>query len=144
MCTENNRKLLWLLFWIVAANYIAQIPYYLHQYYSPHHLFPDVIGSILLISTLLWFIMAFRLLYRSSKLGWWLMFTYLMVVFLFYIQTQIMQFVTTHQILLHVYRPTNSLLFVVFGIGYINCLVAFLYLIYLVNKRKSLLNIQSV
>jgi len=139
MSHPSNSKTLRLLFWIVLANYAAQIPYYLHQYYAPHHFLPDIIGSLLLLITLVWFLLAFRLLSRGSKTGWWLMVAYLSVVFLFYIQTQIMQLVTVHQILLHVYHPAGFLLFMVFAIGYINCLAAVYYLIYLMAKRKSLL-----
>jgi hypothetical protein len=127
------------LLYIVAANYLAQIPYYLHQYYLSHHLLPNLVGSLLLLATLLWFITACRLLMRGSKAGWWLLSGYLAAVFLFYVQTQIMQLATAHQILLYVYHPKNALLFAVFGIGYSNCLAAIAYLVYLIARRQELL-----
>jgi len=144
MSTVNYREPLYLLFWVVIANYLAQIPYFLHQYYSPHHLFPDITGSLLLFTTLVWFVLGFRLLIKGSKFGWWLVLSYLTVVFLFYIQTQITQFISKHQILLYVYHPSNPLLFVVFGVGYINCVFSACYIVYLITQQKSLVNAPSL
>lgn len=124
---------------IICANYLAQIPYYFHQYYAPHHLLPSFVGSLLLLATLVWFIAAFRLLEQGSSAGWALMVIYLLAVLLFYLQTQIMQFATVHHILLYVYHPKSVLLFIVFGIGYINCIAAAYYLGYLIIKRPTLL-----
>jgi hypothetical protein len=135
----QHSKPLTALLVIIGANYAAQVPYYLHQYYAPRHLLPSLIGALLLLATLVWFLSAYRLLAKGSRTGWWLMSTYLLIVFLFYIQTQVMQLATAHQILLYVYRPKGILLFIVFGIGYINCLAAAYYATYMLIKRKDLM-----
>lgn len=137
MNSPNHGKPLRILITIIVANYLAQIPYYFHQYYAPHRLLPSLVGALLLMATLIWFLAAYRLLAKGHRAGWWLLFAYLLVVFLFYIQTQIMQAVTAHQILLYVYHPKNVLLFAVFGIGYLNCIAALYYLFYLVVNRQK-------
>lgn len=142
MKSPHYPKPLPLLLIIVAVNYVAQIPYYIHQYYAPHRLLPDLGGSLLLLATLVWFLVAYRLLARRSLVGWWLMTAYLLVVFLFYMQTQVVQLATTHQILLYVYHPGSPLLFAVFGIGYINCIAAACYLVYLITRRSSIVSAQ--
>lgn len=124
---------------IVAANYGAQIPYYFHQYYAPHRLFPSLVGSILLLATLAWFTVSYRMYKKGSRLGWWLLTAYLLTVFLFYLQTQIMQYVATHHILLYVYHPSSIILFIVFGIGYLNCLAAAYYVAYMMARRQDFL-----
>lgn len=129
-----------LLLTTVTVNYAAQIPYYVHQYYIPHKLLPSLYGTILLGVTLFWFIAAYKRLKAGKETGYYLMFAYLAVEFLFYLQTQISQFLIEHRILLHVYRPDGTLLFIVFGIGYINFVGAAYFLTYLVRSKRTLLN----
>lgn len=121
----------------VITNYLAQIPYYVHQYYAPHKFLPSLFGTVLLGTTFVWFMVAYIKLTKQQKTGYYLMITFLAVEFLFYLQTQISQYLISHRILLHVYHPDSALLFAVFGIGYINFVASAYFLIYLVKNKQS-------
>jgi hypothetical protein len=126
-----------LLLLVVTTNYVVQIPYYIHQYYVPYGLLPSLYGTALLSVTLFWFLSAYKLLTKRSIYGYYLMLSFLGVEFLFYLQTQISQLLISHQILLHVYRPDGVLLFMVFGIGYINFVAAAYFIGYLLRNRSE-------
>lgn len=126
-----------LLLVVVLVNYVAQVPYYIHQYYAPHHFLPSVYGSVLLGFTLAWFLVAYKKLSSGTKFGYFLMLSFLAVEFLFYLQTQLSQFLVSHQLFLHVYRPDGVLLFMVFGIGYVNFFAAAYFICYLLARRRA-------
>lgn len=121
----------------VIINYFAQVPYYVHQYYAPHRFLPSLYGSGLLGLTLIWFLLAYRKILQGRAAGYWLMLSFLVVEFLFYLQTQISQALISHQIFLHVYKPDGVLLFIVFGIGYINFVAAAYFVGYLLRHKAS-------
>ncbi len=125
------------LFFTVISNFIAQIPYYFHQYYQTHHLAPSLVGLSLMSLVLVWFISAYLLLRKQKKSGYYLMLTFLAIEFLFYLQTQISQLLISHRILLRVYRPDSLLLFIVFAIGYANFIAAAYFIGYLLRNRKQ-------
>ncbi|MEO8104980.1 MAG: hypothetical protein ABI602_01450 [Candidatus Saccharibacteria bacterium] len=127
---------------VVGANYLAQVPYYFHQYYAPHKFLPSLVGSVLLLSTLAWFVAGYQLLKNGHRRGYWLMLTFLSVEFLFYLQTQISQALLSHQLLLHVYHPDSGLLLIVFAIGYLNFGAALYFIGYLVHHRRSFLSLK--
>lgn len=124
---------------IVLVNYVAQVPYYFHQYYVPHGFLPSLYGSVLLGISLIYFVVVYQKLIRGFKAGYYMMLTFLAVEFLFYLQTQVSQLFISHQLFLHVYHPDGLLLFLVFGIGYINFIGAIYFIVYLsLNKDKFL------
>lgn len=126
-----------ILFLVVVSNFIAQIPYYLHQYYNPRHLAPSVLGVLLMSVVLAWFLIGYSMLKKQKKRGYFLMQSFLSIEFLFYLQTQLVQFATGHGVLLHVVHPDGWLLFIVFLIGYINFLAAAGFISYLVARRHQ-------
>ncbi len=126
-----------LLLVTVLLNYAAQVPYYIHQYYAPHHFLPNLYGTALLGITLIWFLAAYKKAASGQRSGYWLMLTFLVVEFAFYLQTQISQLLISHQILLYVYKPHGALLFVVFGIGYVNFFAAIYFIWYFVRHKRK-------
>lgn len=134
---RNKNTFLGTLLAVVALNYLAQFPYYIHQYYAPHKFLPSLYGSFMLAITLIWFLIAYQLLRHGSKRGYYLMLSFLAVEFLFYLQTQISQLMIRHQVLLHVYHPDNVLLFLVFGIGYVNFIAAAYFMWHLVRHKTT-------
>ncbi len=136
----NSELFFKILFWTVISNFIAQIPYYFHQYYISRHIAPSLIGLTLLSLVFVWFISAYILLKNGKKTGYYLMLTFLIIEFLFYLQTQIVQATTGHGILLHVLRPDNGLLFIVFFIGYVNFIASAYFIFYLIKYRSSFFN----
>ena len=83
---NNTHKLpsLYFLLGITLVNYLAQIPYYLHNYYVPHHLIPSVRAVGLLGFTLIWFVIGYTAYIRKIKYGYAILLSYLVVQALFY------------------------------------------------------------
>lgn len=125
------------MFLVVVANFAAQIPYYFHQYYLTEHLLPSLLGVLLLGIAFAWFLVGYNALRKGKKLGYILITSFYIVEFLFYLQTQITQAVSGKGILLHVLRPDDALLFVVFGVGYINFLAAAWFAYYLLRNKRN-------
>lgn len=75
------------LFWITIVNYIAQIPYYLYNYYFPYHVLPTVSAVVLLGLTLVWFLSGYFRTVRKSKYGFALLVSFLSVEALFYLHS---------------------------------------------------------
>lgn len=123
-----------ILLFVTLANFIAQVPYYLHQYHSP----PSVTGSLLLLIVLVWFLVGFLWLWQRKMKGYVVTMAFLVVEFLFYLSTQFTQALSGQGVLLHVIHPTDAVLFIVFGIGYINMLTAGVYSFYLLFHKSTL------
>lgn len=122
---------------VVAINYLAQVPYYLHQYYARYHTAPSALGMVLLALTLIWMVLGVVGLGRGSVLGYLLLISFLSVEFLFYLQTQIVQLISGHGVLLYVIHPSDPFLFIVFGIGYINFVASGWFVYYLATHRAA-------
>ena len=122
------------LFWIVIANYLAQIPYSIYLYHTAWG--TNIAGALLLLATFLLFIIPYMLLRRGSAAGYAGLLIFLTIEFLFYLWN----FAGS---VLHGYPPffhlanRNPILFTVFLIGYINFLAAGYFLYYFL-KNKSL------
>ncbi len=67
-----------------VINYLAQIPYYIHNYYVPHHLTPGLRATGLLGFTLIWFIAGFIMYIKKIKYGYGILLSFLIVETLFY------------------------------------------------------------
>jgi hypothetical protein len=76
------KTFLTVLFWIVTANYLAQIPYSLHLYHTP--VGTSAKGAVLLLATFLLFIVPYLLLRRGSPAGYTGMIVFLSLEFLFH------------------------------------------------------------
>ena len=139
MLTLSKKRFLNIVFWIVIANFIAQFPYYIHQYYLAIRLAPSFIGSFLLIAVLVWFLLGWNGLRRNKVWGYWTLLSFLLVEFLFYIQTQVVQAFSGKGILLHVLHYDGFVLFFVFLIGYINCIAAGYFIYYLLKYRARVI-----
>lgn len=119
-----NERMLMLLAFIVGANFAAQVPYYWHQYYTRTHKPPSLVGLFLMSLVLLWFVSGYWRLRTRKTYGLPLTISFLVVEFLFYLQTQVVQLASGNGVLLHVAHPDGALLFTVFLIGYINLVAA--------------------
>lgn len=130
-------RLLWLMGAVVGANYLAQIPYYLHLYYFPHGALPSARGVALLGYTLIWFVVGIAGLALRRAAGYWLLGAYLVTVVGFYLHGLITQ--VTHgyppALFLHLNDP---ILTVVFAIGYFNMLFGALFIVILARHYRAL------
>jgi hypothetical protein len=123
-----------ILFLLILANFIAQIPYYLHLYYNPHNPFAQAKGILLMLFVFAVFLLASVLLLKQKVLGYWLMVIFLAVEFLFYLWNTIGEVLHGYGFFFHLNNP-NLLLKVVFAIGYVNLFASGYFLALLLLKR---------
>lgn len=128
---------------VVAINFLAQVLYYYHQYYSRRKLLPSLLGIVLLSFVLTWFVIGYTKLQKNKRYGYSITLSFVIVEFLFYLQTQIVQALSGSGVLLHVLHPDDTLLFVVFLIGYINFIASGWFSYFMIKNRRLLSSLQS-
>ncbi|HUZ00146.1 MAG TPA: hypothetical protein VMU89_07325 [Thermomicrobiaceae bacterium] len=119
---------------VVALNYAAQIPYYLHQYYLPRHQLPSPLGTLLLGLTLLWFVVGYRRYLTGRRFGYGLLLGFLVVQVLFYGHSVVLGLLTGAGAVAQLTTSSRFLL-VIFTIGYLNFAVAAYYVYWLLRSR---------
>lgn len=129
-------KPIFILFCAVMLNYGAQIPYYLHQYYFPHHLAPSPLGVLLLGITLLWFLIGYYRYLSAKKHGRVVLLGFLLAQVLFYGQTIVLGIWTGAGAVAQL-KTQSLVLLVIFIIGYINFLVALYYVYWLIKTARA-------
>lgn len=130
--SANWRTGFYFLFAVTALNYLAQIPYYIH-FYGVHHVAPSPVGMLLLALTFALFLAGYVYTLRGHRFGGLLLFGFLALEFGFYL---------LHNLSGAFLRdlPVNDPLFLVVSlIGYLNTIVALIYLILMIRDRKLFL-----
>jgi hypothetical protein len=120
----------------VAINYLAQIPYYIHQYYIGRHLSPAWPGTFLLLLTALWFLAGYTRFISSKKYGRGLLLSFLATQVLFYGHAIIFGLINGGGAVAQL-KTHSPFLFVIFLIGYINFGVAACYLVWLLKNKSN-------
>lgn len=72
---------------ITLANYAAQIPYYLHNDYNPHHMLPGIRALVLITGTLALFVLGLAGYQRRLRWGTPVLIAFLMIEAVFYAGT---------------------------------------------------------
>ncbi len=142
MGVKSIRVQVIILFLLILANFIAQIPYYLHLYYNPNNLLAQLRGGFLLLIVFAVFLLASFLLFKRTVIGYWLMVMFLAVEFLFYVWNTLGGVLHGYGFLYHLANP-DLLLRAVFAIGYVNLLVSGYFLCLLLLKRATFLDSQE-
>jgi len=119
---------------VVLANFVVQVLYVMYQYDGR----ASLMGILLMLGVFIWFLIGYILLWKKSLAGFLVLLSFLITEFLFYLSTQITQLLSGQGILLHVLRPNDPVLFVVFGIGYINFVAAGFFIFYLIRHKMEL------
>jgi len=140
--SKNIRIQAIILFLLILANFIAQIPYYLHLYYNPNNLLAQAKGVLLILFVLGVFLLASLLLFKRRALGYWLMVVFLAVEFLFYLWNTLGEVIHGYGLFFHLNNP-DLLLRAVFAIGYMNLFVSGYFLGLLLLKRSHFLDSQK-
>lgn len=94
---------------------------------------------MLMSGVFIWFLVGLYLLIKRTLLGYILTVAFLGVEFLFYLMTQITQFMSGHGILLYVINPSDPILFIVFGVGYVNFIASAFMLYFIIRYRTVFL-----
>ena len=139
MGSQKIRVQVIILFLLILANFIAQIPYYLHLYYNPNNLLAQAKGGLLMLFVFGVFLLASVLLFKRRVLGYWLMVMFLAVEFLFYLWNTIGEVIHGYGLFFHLNNP-DPLLKAVFAIGYVNLFVSGYFLGLLLFKRVHFLD----
>ena len=142
MESKNIRIQVIILFFLILANFIAQIPYYLHLYYNPNNVLAQARGGLLLLFVFGVFLLASILLFKRQVLGYWLMVMFLAVEFLFYLWNTLGEVMHGYGFFFHLNNP-DLLLRVVFAIGYVNLFASGYFLALLLLKRSRFLDAQE-
>ena len=142
MGVKSIRVQVIILFLLILANFIAQIPYYLHLYYNPNNLLAQLRGGYLLLIVFAVFLLASFLLFKRTVIGYWLMVMFLAVEFLFYLWNTLGAVIHGYGFLYHLANP-DLILRAVFAIGYVNLFVSGYFLCLLLLKRGTFLDSQE-
>ncbi len=130
--SANWRTGLYVLFAVTVLNYVAQIPYYIH-FYGVHHVAPSALGTVLLALTFAVFLAGYIYTLRGHRFGGWILFAFLIVEFGFYLLHNVSGAFLND-------LPVGDPLFqIVSLIGYLNTIVALVYLILILRDRKLFL-----
>ncbi len=134
---RNTLNLIWILFFILLSNFVAQIVYFYHLYYTPQHPYPSFKSTFLMGSVFLLFLVSFILLLAKPKTGFYIMVFYLGLEFFFYLWNILGRaFVPGYGWFFHL-RDRDPILWVVFAIGYLSFFASGYFLMLLIYQRKS-------
>lgn len=128
----RSKGFLLVVFVVVMANYVAQVPYFLRLYYFPHHAPPALWGTLALAATLAWFLVGFALLWRGRVAGYWLTLSFLVTETGFYLYNEINQIAHGYAPFFHLSNPDPTL-WTVFAIGYLNMVAGVCFVVTLVS-----------
>ena len=109
-----------LCFLLILANFIAQVPYFIHLYAGRQSLALDLRSATVMGAVFAWFLAgAALLLFKRRNLGFWLMGAFLAVEFLFYLSGSINGVRHGFGLFFQVFNP-DPVLRTVYTIGYTN------------------------
>jgi len=129
----------WILSGVLWANFIAQVFYYLHLYYSTQHPLPEARGALLMGLVFALFLAGSLLLILETRAGYYLMAAFLALDFLFYLWNLVNQALHGYGWFYHLAEP-DPVLWTVFLIGYLNFFAAGYYLVLLLVRRREILD----
>ena len=116
---------------IVALNYLAQIPYDIHQYQGRF----NPVGTLLLLITLIWFLAGYGLIQKKVKIGYWLLLSFLITQVIFYFQNEVVLSFYGYGMMYHFLHSKDWILWLVFAIGDLNFFAACFYSFYLLRNK---------
>jgi hypothetical protein len=119
------------LFWVTIANYVAQIPYYLYNYYFPYHVLPTLSSIVLLGATLAWFLVGYVGVQYKWKYGYAVLITFLCIEALFYLHSFVFG-----AFFFQMQNP-NPIIKSVFVVGYLSGAVAGYYVYCMVSSKMK-------
>lgn len=121
---------------VVIANYLAQIVYYFHLYF-PHGAAPALYGTIMLGLSFVGFVIGYIGTIRGSLLGYLLLVAYLITMVGFYLYNLLNQVAHGFSPFYHL-TTHDSVLWVVFAVGYLNMIVGAWALVMLAVHRRAI------
>ncbi len=136
MMTRLTRLQVWALFAILLADFAAQVPYFMHLYYSPQHPLPDLKSSLLMGSVFALFMVSFALLIARKRAGYYLLIFYLALEFFFYLWNIVGGVLHGYGLFFHL-ADRDAVLWAVNAVGYLSFFAAGYFLFLLIDKRRE-------
>ena len=133
---RTTRIQVWILFGLIMANFVAQVFYFFHLYYTPQQPFPELKSFLLLGSVFALFLLGFTLFIKNKRVGFYLLTLFLSMVFVFYLWNLIGQLVNGFGLFFHL-RELDPVLWLVFLIGYLNLFASGYFLLLLLKNRQA-------
>ena len=133
-----NRKLLiqvWILFASILANFVAQVVYFFHLYYTPQQPFPAPRSLLLLGSVFALFLVGYALFMKRKRIGFYLLALFLFMEFAFYLWNLIGGGLRGPGWFFHLSEP-DPVLWIVFAMGYLNLFTSGYFLFLLLRNRQ--------
>jgi hypothetical protein len=127
-----------LAFLLILANFLAQVPYYLHLYYGRQALLTSVRNGVPLVTVFALFLLGYVLLMRQHRAGYWLMVLFLTMDFAFYLWNTVGGVRHGYGLFFQLHNPDLTLR-VIFSIGYLNFFASGLLLALLLSRPWQLL-----
>jgi len=131
-----KRIQVWVLFGVLLANFVAQVPYFLHLYYTPQHPLPEVRSAFLMGAVFVLFLVSFGLWAAGSTAGYYLLIFYLALEFFFYLWNIIGGVVHGFGLFFHL-ADRDPVLWAVNAIGYLSFFAAGYFLLLLIARRRQ-------
>ena len=138
--SRSLRLQFWVLSGIVLANFIAQVVYYMHLYYTPERPFPPVRSALELGLVFALFASGLLLQVRRRRTGYILLTAFLVLEFVFYLWSVVGSVVLGYGLFFQLWNP-DAILRAVFAIGYLNLFAAGYFLVLLVSRRDNFLHV---
>src|ERR1051326_222172 len=135
MESKNIRIQVIILFLLILANFIAQVPYFFRLYYNPNNPLAQARGGLIMLLVFAFFLLASILLFRRRPQGYWLMLIFVTVEFLFYLWNTLGEVVHGFGLFFHLNNP-DLILKAVFAIGYVNLFATGYFILLLLAKRS--------
>ncbi len=107
------------LFVISLINFIAQVVYFLHLYYTPQHPFPELRSLVLMGSVFALLLGGYRWFVQGKRWGYFLLALFMALEFLFYLWNIIGGALHGLGPFFHL-NDSDPILWLVFAIGYLN------------------------
>jgi hypothetical protein len=126
----------WVLFAVLLANFVAQVPYFLHLYYSPQHPLPELRSTLLLGGVLALFLVSFALLLARRAAGYYLLIFYLVLEFGFYLWNLVGGVAHGYGWFFHL-ADRDPVLWLVNAVGYLSFFAAGYFLLLLLARRRE-------
>ena len=135
---RTTRLQVWVLFGVLLANFVAQVPYFLQLYYGPQHPLPDLKSTLLLGSVLLLFLVSFGQLLAKRAAGYYLLIFYLALEFFFYLWNIFGGARHGFGLFFHL-ADRDPVLWAVNAVGYLSFFAAGYFLLLLIARRRQFL-----
>ena len=123
-----------ILFVLILANFLAQIPYFFHLYFRSQSLLVSIRSFLIMGAVFAFFLTASFLLFKGKIWGYPLMIIFLTIEFLFYLRGVIAATLHGYGLFFQVFNP-DPVLRIIYSVGYLNLFASGYFLLLLLLHK---------